>query len=74
MHAKLYHNKRPGIWPTIEDYLRLHIAMLSLCTSDSSSSNALTMANGVINGSLCNDNIRIPPEGMEAVEPQLTVA
>lgn len=33
MYCKLYHFKRPGVWQTIEDYLRLHSAVEALSQS-----------------------------------------
>ncbi|KAL1492711.1 hypothetical protein ABEB36_010927 [Hypothenemus hampei] len=32
MYAKLYHNKRPGIWVSADDYMKLHFAVQTLCT------------------------------------------
>ncbi|KRT79091.1 hypothetical protein AMK59_7769 [Oryctes borbonicus] len=74
MYAKLYHNKRPGIWSSVEDYLRLHLAVQTLCCPPDGTPDLYAMANGAVNGSLSNDNVRVPPEGMEAVGPRLTVA
>ncbi|XP_050313162.1 tyrosine-protein phosphatase 99A-like [Anthonomus grandis grandis] len=34
MYAKLYHNKRPGIWLTLEDYLKLFLCVQSLISND----------------------------------------
>lgn len=31
MYAKLYHNKRPGIWTSIDEYMKLHLGIQSLC-------------------------------------------
>lgn len=74
MYAKLYHNKRPGIWSIIDDYLRLHLALQTLCCPPEGPQDIYPIANGTVNGSLSNDSIRVPPEGMEAVGHQLTVA
>lgn len=42
MYAKLYHNKRPGIWSSgVEDYLRLHRALYALCTAPASTVGAI---------------------------------
>lgn len=74
MYAKLYHNRRPGIWSSPEDYLRLHLAVQTLCNPPEGIPDLYAIANGAVNGSLSNDCIRMPPEGMEAVGPRLTVA
>jgi receptor-type tyrosine-protein phosphatase gamma len=74
MYAKLYHNKRPGIWGSCEDYLRLHLAVQTLCCPPEGTPDLYAMTNGAVNGSLSNDCVRVPPEGMEAVGPRLTVA
>ncbi|XP_063928096.1 tyrosine-protein phosphatase 99A isoform X2 [Zophobas morio] len=74
MYAKLYHNKRPGIWSSCDDYLRLHLAVQTLCSPPEGTPDLYAMTNGAVNGSLSNDCVRVPPEGMEAVGPRLTVA
>ncbi|XP_056645742.1 tyrosine-protein phosphatase 99A [Diorhabda sublineata] len=68
MYAKLYHNKRPGIWISSDDYMRLHLCVQSLCNPPEPGITEVTpdlyaMANGTINnGSVSTDCIRIPPE------------
>ncbi|XP_071054817.1 putative receptor-type tyrosine-protein phosphatase mosPTP-1 isoform X3 [Onthophagus taurus] len=62
MYAKLYHNKRPGIWSNIDDYLRLHLAVQTFCTPPEGTPDLYAMANGAVNGSLSNDSVRVPPE------------
>ncbi|KAK5639716.1 hypothetical protein RI129_012208 [Pyrocoelia pectoralis] len=74
MYSKLYHNKRPGLWMSCDNYLRLHLAMQALCTKSEETPDLYAMANGTINGSLSNDYLRVPPEGMEAVGTGFTVA
>lgn len=72
MYAKLYHNKRPGIWISSDDYMKLHLCVQSLCNPPEPQIQEVTpdlyaMANGTINnGSISTDCIRVPPEGMEA--------
>lgn len=74
MYAKLYHNKRPGVWSSSDDYLRLHLALQALCSPPEGTTDTYAMSNGTINGSLSNDCVRVPPEGMESIGPRLTVA
>lgn len=75
MYSKLYHNRRPGIWSSVEDYLKLHLAVQSLCTSTTEGMpDVYASANGNVNGSVSNDSVRMPPEGMESVGPRLAVA
>jgi receptor-type tyrosine-protein phosphatase gamma len=62
MYAKLYHNKRPGIWGSCEDYLRLHLAVQTLCCPPEGTPDLYAMTNGAVNGSLSNDCVRVPPE------------
>ncbi|CAH0561937.1 unnamed protein product [Brassicogethes aeneus] len=83
MYAKLYHNKRPGIWACMDDYLRLHLAVQTLCCPPEDGNVAVTAtqgpdifptANGTINGSVAvsADCVRVSPEGMESnLEPRL---
>nr|XP_023025132.1 tyrosine-protein phosphatase 99A [Leptinotarsa decemlineata] len=72
MYAKLYHNKRPGIWISSDDYMKLHLCVQTLCNPPEPQIQEVTpdlyaMANGTINnGSISTDCIRVPPEGMEA--------
>nr|CAD7403677.1 unnamed protein product [Timema cristinae] len=74
MYAKLYHNKRPGIWKTKDDYLLMYRALKTVTSSASSGlptpapPDLYLTANGHINGFVGNGNgnIRVPPEGMEA--------
>ncbi|KAF5300368.1 hypothetical protein FQR65_LT00989 [Abscondita terminalis] len=74
MYAKLYHNKRPGLWASCDNYSRLHLAIQAICNETENISDWYAMANGTINGSLSNDCLRVPPEGMEAMGTGLTVA
>lgn len=74
MYAKLYHSRRPGIWLSSENYLRLHLAVQTLCNPPEGVPDLYAIANGTINGPQPNDRIRMPPEGMEAVGPIITVA
>lgn len=74
MYAKLYHNRRPGIWSSSDDYLRIHLAVQALCNPPEGVPDMYALANGTINGSLSTNCVRMPPEGMEAVGPQITVA
>lgn len=69
MYAKLYHNKRPGIWASIHDYLKLHLAIETICYPPDGTTDMYVRANG----SMSIDNVRMPPEGMEAVGTKLTV-
>ncbi|XP_044256979.1 tyrosine-protein phosphatase 99A isoform X2 [Tribolium madens] len=62
MYAKLYHNKRPGIWGSCDDYLRLHLAVQTLCSPPEGTPDLYAMTNGALNGSLSNDCVRVPPE------------
>lgn len=76
LYAKLYHNKRPGIWTSSDDYLKLHLAVQTLCTPpEGPPPDLYAMTNGTVNGSLSTaDYSRILPEGMEEMGPRLTVA
>lgn len=76
MYAKLYHNRRPGIWASQDDYLRIHLAAKALCTPPEAAPDLYALANGgaALNGSVSNDCVRVPPEGMEAVGSRLTAA
>lgn len=73
MYAKLYHNRRPGVWSDISDYLRLHIALQT-----ASQIPTVQQLNGApifpINGTTNHDTVRMPPEGMEAAQPNHSVA
>uniref|UniRef100_V5GYZ1 Tyrosine-protein phosphatase n=3 Tax=Anoplophora glabripennis TaxID=217634 RepID=V5GYZ1_ANOGL len=68
MYSKLYHNKRPGIWISSDDYMKLHLCVQSLCNPPEPQIQEVTpdlyaMANGTINnGSISTDCIRVPPE------------
>ncbi|KAJ8913189.1 hypothetical protein NQ315_009026, partial [Exocentrus adspersus] len=68
MYAKLYHNKRPGIWISSDDYMKLHLCIQTLCNPPEPQIQEVTpdlyaMANGTINnGSISTDCIRVPPE------------
>ncbi|KAK9718919.1 Fibronectin type III domain [Popillia japonica] len=62
MYSKLYHNKRPGIWSSVDDYLRLHLAVQTLCCPQDGTPDLYAMANGAVNGSVSNDSVRVPPE------------
>lgn len=75
MYSKLYHNRRPGIWSSTDDYLKLHLAVQCLCTSTAPGMpDVYATANGNVNGSVSNDSVRVSPEGMESIGPRLTVA
>lgn len=76
MYAKLYHNRRPGIWNSCADFLRLHMALQALCSPPEGAPDLYSMANGNagVNGTLSNDRIRVPPEGMESQGPRHAVA
>lgn len=75
MYAKLYHNRRPGIWGSSADYLRLHLALQALCNPPEGAPDLYTMTNGNIgvNGIMSNDCIRVPPEGMESSGPKYSL-
>lgn len=73
MYTKLFHNRRPGIWGSVDDYLRMHLALQTLCSPPDGAPDLYATTNGAVNGSLSNDSVRVPPEGMEAVGPKLTV-
>ncbi|KAB0798293.1 hypothetical protein PPYR_09286 [Photinus pyralis] len=62
MYSKLYHNKRPGLWVSCDNYLRLHLALQALCTKSEDTPDLYAMANGAINGSLSNEYHSVPPE------------
>uniref|UniRef100_A0A6P7GZM8 Tyrosine-protein phosphatase 99A-like isoform X1 n=1 Tax=Diabrotica virgifera virgifera TaxID=50390 RepID=A0A6P7GZM8_DIAVI len=70
MYAKLYHNKRPGIWISSDDYMRLHMCVQALCNPPEpgiveAAPDLYSLANGNINApSTSRDCIRIPPEGL----------
>ncbi|KAF7269541.1 hypothetical protein GWI33_017433 [Rhynchophorus ferrugineus] len=32
MYAKLYHNKRPGLWLSVDDYMKLHLCVETICS------------------------------------------
>lgn len=76
MYAKLYHNKRPGIWISSDDYMRLHLCLQTLCFPPEKASTPIlndatpdlyAIPNGTVNnGSASTESIRVPPEGMEA--------
>ncbi|KAJ8955435.1 hypothetical protein NQ318_003534, partial [Aromia moschata] len=77
MYAKLYHNKRPGIWISSDDYMKLHLCVQTLCNPPEPQIQEVTpdlyaMANGTINnGSISTDCIRVPPEElMEMRSPE----
>lgn len=56
MYSKLYHNRRPGIWTSVSDYLQLHHAVLTLCEhTDIKETDLLSAPNGNINGSISNE-------------------
>ncbi|XP_046407157.1 tyrosine-protein phosphatase 99A [Ischnura elegans] len=81
MYAKLYHNRRPGIWRSQDDYLYLYRAMEALIGTMGNQVAAPTLApdiyltiNGHVNGYVNNGNghvnsgngiTRLSPEGME---------
>lgn len=75
MYAKLYHNRRPGIWSSLDDYIRIHLAAKTLCSQEIAP-DVYSLANGgaALNGTVANDSVRVPPEGMEAVGSRLTAA
>ncbi|KAK9890036.1 hypothetical protein WA026_008843 [Henosepilachna vigintioctopunctata] len=63
LYAKLYHNRRPGIWNSMGAYLQLHMAVQTLCSPpENATPDLFAMANGTINGSVSNDCIRVPSE------------
>ncbi|XP_066996985.2 tyrosine-protein phosphatase 99A isoform X2 [Anabrus simplex] len=81
MYAKLYHNKRPGIWRSQDNYLVLHKALDAVSSNVSNAvptpppvpPDLYLTANGHINGFVGNGNgsVRISPEELEiAVGPQ----
>ncbi|CAH1153716.1 unnamed protein product [Phaedon cochleariae] len=69
MYTKLYHNKRPGIWISSDDYMKLHLCVQTLCSPPEPQIQEVTpdlyaMTNGTVNnGSISTDCIRVPPEG-----------
>lgn len=74
LYAKLYHNRRPGIWNSMTDYLQLHRAVQTLCSPpENITPDLYSMTNGV-NGSVSNDNLRVSSEGMEALGAGLALA
>ncbi|XP_071438889.1 putative receptor-type tyrosine-protein phosphatase mosPTP-1 isoform X2 [Hetaerina americana] len=84
MYAKLYHNRRPGIWRSLDDYLYLYRAMEALIGTMGNQVAAPTLApdiyltiNGNVNGYVNNGNghvnsgngiTRLSPEGMEPAQ------
>lgn len=63
MYAKLYHNKRPGIWLNVDDYMKLHLCVQAACCEtekylDDVPPDMYTLANGIaknrISGSNCS--------------------
>lgn len=77
MYSKLYHNRRPGIWTDVSDYLRLHVALQAACQA--SPAPPQLQLNGAppalpVNGSANHDTVRMPPEGMEAAQLNHNVA
>lgn len=79
MYAKIYHARRPGIWISCDDFLKLHLSVQTLCNPpepliqevapDLYAINVVN-ANGNVNvnnlPANANDHVRVPPEGMEA--------
>ncbi|CAG9855546.1 unnamed protein product [Phyllotreta striolata] len=60
MYAKLYHNKRPGIWNSPEDYMKLHLCLQSLCNPPEPMMQEVTVdlhvvANGTVGNVLENN-------------------
>ncbi|XP_066247286.1 tyrosine-protein phosphatase 99A isoform X2 [Euwallacea similis] len=52
MYSKLYHNKRPGVWQSIDDFMKLHLCVETICAEteknlEEVSSDMYTLANGV---------------------------
>ncbi|XP_060536953.1 tyrosine-protein phosphatase 99A isoform X2 [Cylas formicarius] len=52
MYAKLYHNKRPGIWPSADDFLKLYLCVQTICGTpekylEEIPPDMFTIANGV---------------------------
>lgn len=75
MYAKLYHNRRPGVWTDVSDYLRLHIALQAAAQMPAAIQPQLNGAPILpVNGSANHDTVRMPPEGMEAAQPNHNVA
>lgn len=74
MYAKLYHNRRPGIWTEAEDYMRLHVALQAACSAPDLRASQLNGTATPVNGTLSVDAIRMPPEGMESTEPNHNIA
>lgn len=75
MYSKLYHNRRPGIWSSADDYLRLHLGVQTLCNPPEGSPDLYAMANGAVNGSLsieCTSRVHL--EGMEVMGQRTTAA
>ncbi|XP_065165511.1 tyrosine-protein phosphatase 99A isoform X2 [Atheta coriaria] len=62
MYTKLFHNRRPGIWGSVDDYLRMHLALQTLCSPPDGAPDLYATTNGAVNGSLSNDSVRVPPE------------
>lgn len=74
MYAKLYHNKRPGIWAKCEDYLRMHLAVQAVCSPPEETADLYVIANGIINESLSDDGVCTPLEGIEMAGRKVSVA
>lgn len=52
MYSKLYHNKRPGVWLSVDDYMKLHLCIQSICSEtekylEEVPPDLFTLANGV---------------------------
>ncbi|XP_017785982.1 PREDICTED: tyrosine-protein phosphatase 99A isoform X2 [Nicrophorus vespilloides] len=62
MYVKLFHNRRPGIWNSLEEYVKLHLAMQTLCTPPDGGPDIFVAANGALNGSVSSENVRVPHE------------
>lgn len=75
LYAKLYHNRRPGVWTSMTDYLQLHRAVQTLCSPpENATPDLYAVANTSLNCSVSNDCVRVPPEGMEALGAGLAQA
>lgn len=51
MYSKLYHNKRPGIWLSVDDYMKHHLCVQTICDAEKCLEDVppdmFTLANGV---------------------------
>ncbi|CAH2003519.1 unnamed protein product [Acanthoscelides obtectus] len=65
MYSKLYHNRRPGIWRVVNDYLNLHLCVQTLCLPPEPKLEVVVTPRemyAINNGGMSTDSVRVPPE------------